>query len=192
MRTVEPRRSDGRSLGTASFWPRSFMQFVFVSARLRRWVPLHRGQMVRPKRSDGPQGFAPAARCAEAVVLARSLALRRRRYDRPVATAPRLADGVAAAAGVVGAIGRDRGDRSLPSGTLIEQARAAMGASPMSLVVICAARTSRVASSDGQMHLAPDAALRAPRCLHACHSPSPRTSTPVLSTSRCSGPPEPR
>ena len=103
-----------------------------------------------------------------------------------------------------------------------------IGASPMPLAVISAARTSRFVSETRHRGLscsslprrrlggpcarlgrcpvgrltrrrAPPAgpkghcaALSRKGCLHACHSPSPRTSIPLPSPGRCDGLPEPR
>jgi hypothetical protein len=35
-----------------SLWPKSFMQCIFISARLRRWYPLQFRQIARPRYFD--------------------------------------------------------------------------------------------------------------------------------------------
>jgi len=60
-RAVKPFRTATRTWNSATCrsksraarrWPSSFTQCILVSTRLRRWYPLHRRQMVRPKRRD--------------------------------------------------------------------------------------------------------------------------------------------
>ena len=66
-----------------------------------------------------------------------------------------------------------------------------MGASPTSLVVNSAALISNDFSSI-PMWILRQTRRFVPPCLRAFHSPSPSTLIPVLSTSRCRGPSEPR
>ncbi len=66
-----------------------------------------------------------------------------------------------------------------------------IGAPPTSLVVNSAARISRDVSSIAMWILRQTLRL-VPPCLRAFHFPSPSTLMPVLSTSRCNGPSEPR
>jgi hypothetical protein len=57
--TSATRRSKARDI---SRWPSSFIQCIFVSARLRRWYPLHFRQMARPRYLDARRPISPISR----------------------------------------------------------------------------------------------------------------------------------
>ncbi len=138
-------------------WPGSVLQLVLVSARPRRWGPLHPRRSVRPRRRVARRASFPGA---ATVLLSPGRRGSARRDDR---------GGAPAGASIMGRI----------------------GASPTALPVTSTARAPSVASSTARC-TSRRTRPRAPPCVRACRSPSPRTSTPVPSTSGRSGPPPPR
>ena len=123
-------------------------------------------------------------------------------------------DSVMAGPRVTGTVGRDRSDllvrrdlgkqvRQHPSPVHSNWWHSPAWTSPTLLELTSTARISSVSSSIPRWILrrepcpplvrGPWRALRFdPPCLRVCHSPSPSTLMPVLSTSRCNGPLEPR
>ena len=142
----------------------------------------------------GPWGFI--SRFGAGAVLLPRLGIAAGWNDR-VGVPPR--DGVVAATGVIGPVHCPAGNRSAMSrdGAVTDPTGSSsgnwpsrsgrVGASSLWLPVTSTTRTSSVASSTARWTLR-HTRLWASPCLRACHSPSPRTLMPALSTTRGSGP----
>src|SRR6056297_1718539 len=156
--------------------PNSFTQCIFVSARLRRWYPLHFRQMARPRyfdaRSASLRAMAPALDGFHGFAFLRG---------GMTAWAPRSATAswhlrVSYAPSAVT-------EASSTSEDIWSRSSGSMGASPTLLPVISMARISSVCSST-PMWILRQRRRFAPPCLRACHSPSPSALMPVLSIAR--------